>query len=181
MSTVGRINFEPVSDILPVQRRDFPLADPTLADPGSSTPLVDGEWLTLDSNYKLVRASTIGTPGNLNTSSLVFPTFMEQGRSDVLANAARKTMVLFLGDYEFDTRIYDATVALGSGAAIASVGQPLKVATVTINLAAGGSRNFTGLVGHGGHGTDDNPIVGYVTRLPANNGTKLRFIRGDRK
>jgi hypothetical protein len=52
--------------------------------------------------------------------------------------------------------------------------QPLKAATVTI-----GSRNFVGLVGHGGS-ADTSPVLGYVTRLPANNGGKLRFISGYR-
>lgn len=173
MATVQRINFEPVSDILPVQRRDFPLADPTLADPLNSVALVDGEWMTINSSYQLLRSSTITVVGNLATLRS-FPCFMERGRYDVQAMAERKTMVLWRGDYEFDTRIFDATVALGAGAAITFVMQPLKVATVTI-----GARNFTGLVGHGGT-ADSNPIVGYVTRLPASNGGKLRFISGGR-
>jgi len=171
MSTTGRINFEPVSDILPVQRRDFALADPTLADPTNAVALFDGEWMTLNSSYQALRAATIGTPGNLATLRS-FPVFAERGRYDVQAMAQRKTPLLFLGDYEFDTRVYDATVALGSGAAITAVMQPLKVATITI-----GARNYVGLVGHGGS-ADTSPVAGFVTRLPANNGNKLRFIRG---
>lgn len=171
MSTVQRVNFEPVTDILPVQRRDFPLADPTLADPNSPIRATDGEWFTLNSSYQLVRAAVVTVPGDLATVRS-FPSFMEAGRYDVQANAGRKTMVLFLGVYEFDTRIFDATVALGAGAAITTVMQPLKVATVII-----GARNYVGLVGHGG-AADTNPIVGYVTRLPASNGGKLRFMQG---
>jgi hypothetical protein len=97
---------------------------------------------------------------------------METGRTDV--QALRKTAILWRGDYECDTRIYDAAAALGSGAAITFVMQPLKVATITL-----GSRNYVGLVGHGGS-ADDDPVVGFVSRLPANNGTKLRFISGSR-
>lgn len=174
MSTVGRINFEPVSDILQVHRRDFPLADPTLADPTNSVALVDGEWMVLNSSYQIARAAAIGSVGALATLRS-FPVFAEQGRYDVQAIAGRKTVVLYLGEYEFDTRIFDASVALGSGAAITTVLQPLKVATVTI-----GTRNFVGLVGHGG-AADASPIQGYVSRLPADNGGKLRFISGDRK
>jgi hypothetical protein len=48
----------------------------------------------------------------------------------------------------------------------------LKVATITI-----GSRNYTGLVGHGGSG-DASKVVGYVTKLPAANGNKLRLRGG---
>jgi len=174
MSTLSRINFEPVSDILPVWRRDLPLADPTLADPTNAVCLVDGEWVTLNSAYKWIRASTIGTGGNLATL-ISFPVFHEKGRSDRMGTTSKLTTALMLGHYEFDTRIFDASVALGSGAAITTVLQGLKVATITFS-----SRNFTGLVGHGGS-ADTSPIVGYVTKLPASNGGKLRFIAGGRR
>ncbi len=174
MSTVGRINFEPVSDILQVHRRDFPLADPTLADPTNAVALVDGEWMVLNSSYQIARAAAIGSPGDVATLRS-FPVFAEQGRYDVQAIAARKTVVLYLGEYEFDSRIFDASVALSGGAAITTVLQPLKIGVITI-----GARNFVGLVGHAG-AADTDPIQGYVTRLPPDNGGKLRFISGDRK
>jgi hypothetical protein len=79
-----------------------------------------------------------------------------------------------MGEYEADTRIFDATATVHTnGVAITAVGQPLKVASITI-----GTRVYVGLVGHGAiGGADVDPIVGRVTRLPANNGGKLRFIR----
>ena len=86
----------------------------------------------------------------------------------------KKTTVLFTGEWEFDTRIYDATTVVASGAAMALL-KPVKVGTITI-----GSRNYTGLLGHGG--TSDNAlIVGYVTRMPATNGGKLRIKSGYRR
>ncbi len=173
MSTVQRINFEPTSDILPVQRRDFMLADATLADPTNSVALVDGEWMTLNGSYQVARAAAIGTPGTAATVRS-FPVFAERGRYDVQAMAERKIPLLFMGFYEADIRIFDASAVVGSGAAITTAMQPLKVATITI-----GSRNYVGLVGHGGS-ADTHPIVGYVTRLPAANGGKLRFMSGGR-
>lgn len=173
MSTVQKINFEPVSDILPVVRKDLALAVPSLALPNNTDSLTDGEWVTIDASYKWVRAATLGTPGNLATVRS-FPVFFEQGRTDRQAMADKKTTALFLGGYEFDTRIYDASVALGNGAVISTVMQPLKVATITI-----GTRNYVGLVGHGG-AADTSPVVGYVTRLPSSNGGKLRFMSGYR-
>ena len=173
MSTIQKVNFEPVSDILPVQRRDLSLADKLLADPLNAAAIIDGEWLTIDGAYKWIRASAIATPGNAATVRS-FPCFLERGRTDRLGMAERKTTCLFRGEYEFDTRVYDASATVGSGAPITTVLQPLKVATITI-----GTRNFTGLVGHGG-AADTNPVVGYVTRLPAVNGGKLRFISGYR-
>lgn len=170
MSTVERVNFEPVSDVLATQRRDFALADKELAAPLNALALVDGEYMVLDNAYKLVRATVIGSPGNLAAQS-AYVLFAERGRYDVQAMAETKMPVLWIGDFESDTRIYDATAAFGSGAAITYAGQPLKVATITL-----GSRNYSGLVGHGGSG-DSDPIVGRVTRLPASNGGKLRYIR----
>lgn len=170
MSTVQKINFTPVSDILPIQRRDFALADPTLAQPLNSVALVDGEWMVLNASYQILRACDV-TNNTLAATLRSFPLFAERGRYDVQAMSLHKMPVLFRGDYEFDTRIFDASATNNSGAAIASVLQPLKVATITI-----GSRNYVGLIGHNGSNTD--PIVGYVTKLPANNGGQLRFISG---
>ena len=180
MSTLSKINFTPVSDILPVQRRDFPVADPTLVQPLNAVALVDGEWMTLNTSYQLVRATDITSVGAVAPAGGIplraFPLFAERGRYDVQSLSGHKMPVLWRGDYEFDTRIFDATAAVGAagGAAITYVMQPLKVATVSF-----GGRNFTGLVGHGLlTAADTDPIVGYVTRLPANNGGQLRFISG---
>lgn len=175
MSTVQKINFEPVSSILDVDRRDFPLVDKTLADPLNSVALVDGEWMTIVTGYKMQRAAAI--TGNLGDPALVaavrsFPLFAERGRTDVRAMADVKMPILWRGTYEFDTRIFDAAATYGNaGAAITTVMQPLKVATIAI-----GSRRYCGLVGSAYTSTD--PIVGYVTRLPTENGGKLRFMSG---
>jgi hypothetical protein len=181
MSTLQKINFTPVSDILPVQRRDFAMADPTLIQPLNAICVIDGEWLTLNSSYQTIRATDITTVGAVAPVGAPFPPrsfplFAERGRYDVQSLSGHKVPLLWRGDYEFDTRIFDAsaTVGAGGGAAITAVMQPLKVATITF-----GGRNFTGLVGHGLLTSGDtDPIVGYVTRLPANNGGQLRFISG---
>lgn len=173
MSTIQRINFEPVSDILPVWRKDLPLAVPSLADPTNAAALVDGEWVTLDSAYKYVRAAAINAAGNAATIRS-FPVWNERGRTDRQGMAEKKTTALFLGQLEADTRIFDAALVVGGGAAITTVLQPLKVASIAL-----GAKIVTGLVGHGG-ANDANPIVGYVTKLPATNGGKLRFVTGYR-
>jgi hypothetical protein len=172
MSTVERINFEPASDILATQRRDFALDDKTLAQPLNAVALVDGEWMTINNSYKIVRAANVAVPGDpaLQTGYVLFA---ERGRYDVQALAVTKMPILFMGPYEADTRIFHATLVVGAGAAITAAGQPLKVATITI-----GTRNYVGLVGHGG-AADPHPIVGRVTRLPASNGGKLRFVRAE--
>ncbi len=171
MSTLAKVNFEPQSDILKVDRRDYPLADGTLSATSNPVCLIDGEWVTLNSSMHLVRATDITTLNNQATVRS-FPLFAEKGRYDVRANADKKMPILFMGQYEADTRIFDSTATSHSGAAITFALQPLKVATISF-----GGRKFTGLVGHAG-AADDDPVVGYVTRLPAANGGKLRFITG---
>lgn len=168
MSSIQKINFTPVSDVLHIHRRDYPVADRSLVNPLNALALLDGEWMTLNSSSQLIRASTIGSLGNAATV-LSFPLFVERGRSDVQSLAEKKMSILWMGVYEFDTRVFDASVTVGSGAPITTMLQPLKVATVAI-----GSRNYTGLVGHGG-AADTHPIAGYVTRLPSANGGQLRF------
>jgi hypothetical protein len=173
MSTVQKVNLEPCTDVLPLWKKDLPLADKTLADPLNALALVDGEWMVLNSSYQWVRAADVSGAGNAATLRS-FVLWNERGRSDRLGMADRKTTCLFRGEFEADTRIYDAAAVVGSGAAIASVMQPLKVASITI-----GSRVYAGLVGHGGS-ADTSPVIGYVTRLPSSNGGKLRFISGYR-
>lgn len=173
MSTVQKVNLEPCTDIMPIWRKDLPLADKTLAEPLNAVALIDGEWMTLNSAYQWVRASVVGTPSDPATVRS-FVLWNERGRTDRMGMADRKTTCLFRGEFEADTRIYDAALVVGGGAAITTVMQPLKVATIAI-----GARSFSGLVGHGGS-ADTNPVVGYVTRLPAANGGKLRFISGYR-
>jgi len=168
-STVQKVNFEPVSDILTLWLRDLSLANPDLANPLNAVAIVDGEWLTLDTNYKWVRATDITSTASISALKS-FPCFSELGRSDRLGMSQKKTNCIFRGEFEFETRIFDAAV----GTAITFVMQPLKVRTITI-----GTRNFSGLVGHGGSG-DTDAIVGYVTKLPTSNGGKLRFISGYR-
>lgn len=180
MSTIQKVNFTPVSDILPVHRRDYPLVNPALANPLNALCLYDGEWMYITAAGQLQRACDVTSTGNsavdLPGSKPIrsFPLWAERGRSDVQANSQTKMPIIFMGHYEFDTRVFDATAAIGSGAAITYVGQPLKVASIAI-----GGRNFSGLVGGGDiGGADTAPVVGYVTKLPASNGGQLRFMSG---
>lgn len=183
MSTVQRINFELVSDVIPIVRRDFALAVPNLSDPYNADCLIDGEWMVVNDAYKLRRATDITAAGTkaLNDAGTKrirsFALFAERGRTDVQALSSRKNIILFGGWFEADTRIFDAAAKSSGGAetqypAIAYVGQPLQVATVTV-----GTRSLSGLVGADVDSFTSNIpfIVGWVTRLPANNGNKLRF------
>lgn len=142
-------NFRLVTPVERLERKDLSLADPTLANPNGANPLLDGEFLEYDSSYKGVRA------GGLILSWAVFA---ERGRSDV--QALRKVPVLYMGPYEADTLIMDATAI--------ALGDPLMVDDVTISALT-----KSGLKKHGG---GSELVVGYVTRIPSSNGQKLRFI-----
>lgn len=170
-STITKVNFELLSDMMAVQRRDVPLADTALANPLNALALVDGEWMTFDSSYKLIRAADLTqAAGTVAASFVPYVLWAERGRYDIPANVGYKAPILWIGEYQADTRVYDA--ALGGG--ITAVNQPLKVAVVTI-----GSRKYSGLMGHAGK-TDSDPVVGYVEKLPDDNGGLLRFRTGAR-
>ena len=181
MSSIAyRENFRPFTDVIPIVRRDIPPADTTLVNPLNPLSLIDGEWMTQDSNGKLIRPVDVvgGTPGTTAAGSvLVWPLWAENGRFDTQAMADRKLPLLWLNQYEFETRIFDSSATAGvNGAAVTTMHQPLKVALITISYF-GATRNVSGLVGHGSS-NDTDRIVGYVTRLPAANGGWLRFRGG---
>jgi hypothetical protein len=132
-----------ISEVLPVQRRDFTLSDPTLLNPNNANPLYDGEWLELDSSYKLVRGAS--GEGALPAWQL----FAERGRYDTQAIA--KAPVLFIGGYEAET-----TIVTLAGLA---VGSALSVTDVTVDAASKRGLALTGT------GSGEHMIVGYVTRV----------------
>lgn len=140
-----------ISELLPVQRRDFYLADATLLNPNAANPVIDGEWLELDSNYKVAR-------GVGNSAGLPFQVFAEKGRYDT--QAIGKTTLLFIGGYEAET-----TVANLTGLA---VGNQLVVADVTIGgLVKRGLVKLPAVAG-------TYYVVGRVTRLPG--AGKVRYL-----
>lgn len=132
-----------VSELLPVQRRDFALAVPGLLDPNNANPLVQGEWLGLNSSYQLAR-------GTGEQAKPTWQCHMERGRYD--SQAIGKTMVLFIGGYEAYTTICDTTGL--------SIGDPLVVNDVTVGgLTKQGLKKPSGAGAH--------TVVAYVTRLPS--------------
>ena len=68
-----------ITEVMPINRRDFPMADITLLDPTNADPLLDGEWLELNSSYQLDRKSS----GESAAPS--WQVFAEQGRYDTQA------------------------------------------------------------------------------------------------
>lgn len=151
--------FKLVSEFQTIHRRPFELADPGILKPDNAAPLVEGEFLQLDTAYKMARGSADGVVP-------AFAYFAEQGRYET--QAIGKGPFLYGNFYEADTMIMDAALE----ATITTVGQPLMVNDTTIGAIV--RRGLTALPGSPA-GTEF--VVGYVTRLPANNGGYLRFIR----
>lgn len=156
-------NFELVTELQTLIRRDFPLADPTLLQPLGSAPLLDGEWLELDTNYKLARlpentgfTAVGGTKEGANRN--VFPVHTERGRYDT--QAIGKTNVLYLGQFEADL-----AVAMCLNAGSLKVGDPLTVQNVSV-----GGQNRRGLGVKTGAAV---VCVGHVSKVTT---TKIRFI-----
>lgn len=127
---------------------DKDLLNPNVAYP--KVPLMDGEFLQLNSEYKLVRATDLAAPAFA---------WMEW-RGDMNVQGSGVGAIIKGGTYEADTIMYDiASLAVGS---------PLMIGTVTVD-----GLSHTGLVLH----TASNWIVGYVQKMPASNGGRLRFLQ----
>ena len=171
---IERNNWELVSDLLAIDRRDFPLADKTLLQPiTNALYLIDGEWLKLQDGLELLeRAVDTSSVDNI-ANRPAYPLWAERGRTDVRAMTGGRVPIWWMRAWEADTRVFDAAATAGAnGVAITYHGQPLKVAS--IQPGGAGTRIYSGLAGHGGVGVDVNPIVGYVTKLPSINDGKLR-------
>lgn len=176
MSTVQRVNFEPISDMITVVRRNFPVVDRTLIDPYNAAVYVDGEFMVVTNEQKIQRATDLTLDGaKVAYNANIVPSYLwwaERGRTDV--QALGSGTLLYAGWYEGETRIFKSTAKADGNPtenypAITYVGQPLQVATITV-----GTRTLSGLVG----AVDATVMaVGFVTRLPATNGGKLCFQR----
>lgn len=144
-------NFELVTELQTLTRRDFDVASSAILQPFNANPLIDGEWLTLDANYQLIRGTGEGVDPN------AFVVHSERGRYDT--QAIGKANVLMLGMYEARTKVVDTTsLALGS---------PLTVQDVTYQGATKRGLKLGGA-------TSGRVIVGFVTKL--NDGGYVRFV-----
>ncbi len=150
-------NFELKSEFQTIQRRSFDLAAPATLKPTDVRPLVEGEFLQLTTAYKMERGGN--NAGNLTDEATV-PSYCwvaERGRYET--QAVQKGPILYIGPYEADTLIMDATGLV--------VGDKLSVWDLDIGgIIRRGLGEY--VAGH---------VIGYVTRLPSYNNNKLRFIR----
>ncbi len=131
-----------VSEVLPVIRRDFYAANTALLNPNNANPLVDGEWLQIDSSYKAARGSS-------EQATPAFQLFAERGRYDT--QSIGKVPLLFLGFYEAQCQV--------ANLASLAVGDALVVQDVTFQSLT--RRGLAKL----GAGTGQHMIFGYVTRV----------------
>lgn len=150
-------NFQLITELQTLTRRDFSMTDPTLLQPLNANPVLDGEYLELDSTYKLIRGAPGGT-NNEGIQPMVFPLFTERGRYDT--QALGKANVLMLGMYEAETVICDTTSMV--------LGSPLTVADVTISALTKRGLRLEGSV-------SGRVIVGFVSKLYPGQ-TKVRFV-----
>lgn len=179
---VEKINLKISSGLDRVYRSGRAFSDNAPLNPLHATAYLDGEWFVQASDGKTMsRAAAIGTLGTAGaggraTSARCVQLFMELGNTTVQSMPEPKAAFLYLGSYEAETLIFDPTAVVASGAAITAVDQPLKVATISITTN-GVARNYVGLVGHGGAGTDAAPIAAYVSQLSTDNGGWLKYVK----
>ena len=115
------VNFRPVTSVLDTERPAYPLFDPTIIKPGTTTTLLDGEWLEFDgsSGRPVVKRGT-----GEGTNFLTGPYWGEVGRTDV--QILGKVPIIISGNLQACTRICDTT-------GLTVTGTPLVVKDVTID------------------------------------------------
>lgn len=136
-------------------RANLEVADTRILDPQSTSPLalIDGEFMQEDGNYKMIR--TIDGGGSVDRPS--YATI--EWRGDYGVQASRKLAILRVGGYEADTLVFNS--------GLTTLGAAVQVGSVTLG---GGARS--GLVASAG-----GFIIGYITRVAASNGGRLRFLQ----
>jgi hypothetical protein len=116
------LNFDIKSSLLPTDRRDFPLTDPTILRPGTTSTLYDGEWLKLDAQSG---KPTLVRGANEETSHAVYPVWYSIGATDV--QAVGKVPIIYISrELEVVTRVCDT-------ANLNATGQQLVVKDVTVD------------------------------------------------
>ena len=143
------LNFELVTDVQMLRRRNFEAVTRAILSPDNANPLIDGEFVALSGT-----ASKVDRAGN---GVFAYVVWDEKGRYDVQA-LGKVTVLHGGGGYEADTRVFTAA-GLALGAAL------MTSASVTVDtLTKSGLALYTSGV-----------VIGYVTRMPAYNGGRLRF------
>ena len=149
-------NFELITELQTLTRRDFPLEDSSLLKPLSTLPLVEGEWLELNASYQLKRGT--------GSSPASFIVHTERGRYDT--QAIGKTNVLFAGQFEGVTSMIEG--AIGTFVP----GYMVKLAAIT----AGANTGRVGLkICTAGVPVSGDVVVGVVTKVNSTTG-KVRFL-----
>ena len=149
-------NFELITELQTLTRRDFTLEDATILKPISVLPLVEGEWLELNASYQLKRGT--------GTSPASFIVHTERGRYDT--QAIGKTNVLFAGQWEGETTMIEGVI----GTFVP--GYMVKLATIT----AGANTGRVGIkICTAGVPVSGDVVVGVVTKANATTG-KVRFL-----
>jgi len=150
--------FKLISEFQNIHRRSFEMATPAILNPDNVRPLIEGEWLQLDTAYKMDRGGD--NAGDMTDEATVpsFAYFAERGRYET--QALGKGPILYMTMYEAETKVMDSTgLAIGDQLAV-------------FDLDLGGA----GIIRRGLAEQSAGFVVGYVTRLPANNNGWLRFV-----
>ncbi len=137
-----------------LNRHPLEVSDTRLLDPLNTAvvPLIDGELVQINADYKYARATTATVPSY----------FVIEDRGDYGVQASRKLSALMGPSFLADTIVYDtALTTLGAAVGLGSVNNALSGSVARAGLVAAAS----------------NLVIGYITRVAANNGGLLQIIQ----
>lgn len=150
-------SFEVIAPSLDnLQRRALPVSNVGFVTPGTASPnhpLIAGEFVADVAGGKYARAT--------DATKLFYPVIEDYG--DFGVQASKKISAIRFGSFEADTTVFDP--------AVVTLGAALTIGTVSI-----GGVNRAALVAYPGSPAGEL-VAGYVTKIAADNGGRLRFIR----
>ena len=137
-----------------LMREPLEVSDARLVDPNNTAvvPLIDGELVQVTAEYKWNRASDNDVPSF----------FCIEDRGDYGVQASKRLTAIMGPSFVADTIVYDT--------ALVTLGEDVMIGTVSNTLS--GSVNRAGLVA-----VSAGLVLGYVLRVAANNGGRLRIIQ----
>lgn len=133
-------------------RRNFEIANPALLDPSQANSLIDGEYMQLDSSYKLIRSADASKPS--------FAIIEDRGDYGVQVH---KRPAVVIGTYVAQTLVYATAIASSPFGTALEVG--------TVNKASLGGVNRAGLVAR-----TTGLVVGYIMKPASADGQPLEYI-----
>lgn len=138
----------------------YSVDDPTMVDPHDTTRVIQGEWVEITADDKVIRC--------LDEAVLHFPMVDIPGQYDV--QAVQGISVVKFGNFEVETTVYNNGLGVVDPGELKTLGQPFMIDTKSFDPGPN-NRGIPTL-----WAAWPDLLVGYVTRVPSGGVIKLQTV-----